>query len=1554
VHEARSILGPTTSPAAINRTAFHLASLLTALIASLAALSALAAPASANTAVTSAITANTTWTEAGSPYDLDASNLSVKAGVTLTIEPGVTVDFNGGSNALFSVYGVLKAVGTAARPITFTSHQALEGLGSPGQYAGLDVWSEGTTPSQFSYTTITYGGTGSGGYYNYGVLAVGHGVPVTVDHTTIEHNSYSGVHVASKSTVTVTYSTIANNGNGIAVLAPGSVSVRHSSLSNNSTNGAWFDMFGGGPSSSFLYDSIRNNSSFGVYTDPEECAKLTTYSPHGEYNNIYGNGGKEEPGKQIWTYYKCHALPVDWEHNYWGPEVYFYRNDPECARSATPYPGHLAYTWSKPANSWEVPKGPLPSGSISYSSPYKFQCGYDTFKITEIQHSPIETGAPEPTNSSLFGSEPGLFAPFLPTVQCGEPVNCITGNFYETRADLRVPGLNGGLDFRRTYNSLAALEGAESALGRGWSYEYGERLELDPSGTAATITNADGSRVTFTEEEGAWTAPAWVQATLVKNEDGSFTYTLPSQRAFHFSGEGRLESIADRNGNETTLTYNEAGQLTSVTDPSERRLTFAYDGAGKIESVTDPAGRKAAFSYDEEGDLTSVTDPGEVSERYEYNASHELTKMTDPRGGETTNVYDTAGRVTSQTDPMERKTSWAYGEEETEVTLPNEAVTKIAFADNLPTEITHAYGTEEAATTRYEYNEDLYPIARTDPDGHKTEFGYDAEGNRTSEKDGAGDETTKTYNSKHQIVSITTPRGERTTIERDAHGNPTRVSRPAPGEATQTTSFEYDAKGELTSLTDPLERTWRYGYDSHGDRTSATDPEGDETTFSYDEDSRLTSFVSPRGNVEGAEASQYETTIERDAQGRPTKITDPLGHATEYGYDGNGNLTSITDAKGHTTRYTYDADNERTKVERPNGATLESGYDAGGRITSQTDANRHTTRYVRNLLERPVETIDPLERKTSEEYDAAGNLKSLTDPAGRTTSYEYDAANRPTKVSYSDGITPTAEFGYDRDGNVTSMSDGTGESSYAYDLLDRLTEATDGHGSTVAYEYDLGEELKKLTYPNGKAVTRSFDEAGRLASVTDWLKNTTSFAYNADSALTGITFPEATANTDEYAYDRADAMSEAKMKKGAETLASLSYARDRLGQLESLTAIGLPGAAEESFSYDENNRLTKAGTSSFGYDAADNLTSAPGTTNSYDAADQLESGTGVAYSYDRLGERTRAAPEVGPATSYAYDQAGDLTAVERPAEGEVPAIAETMTYDGSGLLASRRSGETTRYLTWDQSGGLPLLLDDGQASYLYGPGGLPVEQIEGETPTYIHHDQLGSTRLLTNATGEAVGKFTYGAYGKLEASSGTATTPLGFAGQYTDPQTGMEYLRARFYDPATGQFMSRDPIEALTGQPYSYALDSPLNLVDPGGLAGEEAVAAAGGTCLGTVEVPIVGEVACAAAGAAGLTYGAVTLAEALSGDEESSEGVPAESNASETEPCSEPSEPQPFEGTKATRGDPRQAMNQAANEVDQLNNAAGSNPNAPGGGPRSTRVAALLARLFNIFHHTP
>ncbi|HWC48915.1 MAG TPA: RHS repeat-associated core domain-containing protein [Solirubrobacterales bacterium] len=1406
----------------------------------------------------------------------------------------------------------------------------------------------------------------------------------------------------------------------------------------------------------------------------------------------------------------------------------------------------------------------------------------------------------------------------------GDPVSCATGNFTESQTDLAIGGRGVGLVLTRSYSAQAAAAAtAPGPFGYGWTGSFADHLTLEEGGAKVTLTRGDGSTIPFSQVSGStYAAPAWSQETLSGTPEAGYTFTALDQTQYRFSGAGRLESITDRNGNQTSLAY-EGARLKTVTDPAGRQLTFAYNAGGQVESVTDPMGHVVKYAYTS-GNLISVTLPGETTPRWQfaYDTSHRITQITDGRGGKTTNEYDSSNRVVSQTDPAGRTLTFSYGGFHTTITnKATGAVTDEWFtSDNEPFSVTHGFGTPQATTETFTYDEGGRLLTRTDGLGHTTTYGYDEVGDRTSEKDPLGHESKWSFNATHDLISATTPRGETTTIKRDSHGNVESISRPAPGGATQTTSFKYGPHGDLESLTDPLSRTWTYGYDSYGDRTSETDPLGQKQTLAYDKDSRLTAIVSPRGNATGAKASEYETKVERDPQGRPVNVIDPLSHSTSYTYDGNGNLASVTDAATHTTKYTYNADDERTKVERPNGATLQTGYDGAGYVTSQTDGNGKVTTYVRNVLEQPVEVFDPLSRKTNESFDAAGELAKLTDPSGREATYSYDVAGRLSGVNYSDPATPDASFEYDADGNLTAMQDGTGKSTFAYDQLGRLTRSQDGHGAVVEYSYDLGEQQTGITYPNGKAVSRSYDAAGRLESVTDWLGGKSTFAYDADSNLKNIAFPSASGNLDEYTYNRASQMSEARFKKGAETLASLTYTRDALGQVEKEARSGLPGPAEISFGYDANNRLIKAGSSTYAYDSADNLTSGMGSSNTYDAASELEKGTGASYTYDKEGERTSATSNLaqGPAflrqfggtgsgpgnlsapldtatdsegnvwvadsghnrvqefnskgefvsqfgatgtgtgqftqmhaltfdakgnlwvaaanrvqefnakgeyirqfgtlgggngqfseglsglavdpeghiwtlessseflnkarlqefssegaylakfeyvigkepgqlkspqalaidaagnfwiadtannrieefnakgeylrtsgsegtgngqfrspkgiatdsagnlwisdtgnnrieelssagaylaqfgksggnsgqfsepkglaldskgnlwvadaandrveewqtestTTYGYDQAGNLTSIQRPEAGASPAIAETLAYDATGLLASKTSGLATKYMAWDASSPLPLLLNDGENSYIYGPNGQPIEQINSaEEPTYLHHDQLGSTRLLTNASGKTSASFSYAPYGGLEGKTGTATTPLGFAGQYTDAESGLQYLRARFYDSETGQFLSRDPIGALTGQQYTYGLDNPLTQVDPSGLF------AIAGT-LGCLAGP---EVAAVCAGI-GTTVACAAISPCRHAAEETAGDV---ASLFEGEDSGDESSSQDAEICKEI-GDARQALDLA----EQFWNKVLSTTN--GGPPGGSRGRALLAVILIVIN---
>ncbi len=1019
--------------------------------------------------------------------------------------------------------------------------------------------------------------------------------------------------------------------------------------------------------------------------------------------------------------------------------------------------------------------------------------------------------------SSQYGGPGNPSTPGHPCPVCGEPVVAATGDLVETQTDLSVGGRGVGLNLVRTYNSQAAAEGVKGVFGYGWSSSFTDRLSLESG--KITLHQADGATVPFTASGSSFLAPNWTQDTLTGSSEAGYTLTLADQTKYRFSGSnGRLEKITDRNGNETALAYEGSGRLETITDPAGRKLKLAYNGEGLVETATDPMGHVVKYTYEHET-LATVTLPGEEKARWTFkvDGSHQITELTDGRGGLTVNEYNGSHQVIKQTDPMKRELGFEYETFRTKITNKTTgAVTLEQFTSgDEPASITHGYGTPLASTESYTYNEAGYVTSETDGDGHTTRYGYDSEGNRTSRVDPEEHEWKWEYDKTHDVISETTPKGETTTIKRDAHGNAETIERPAPESKTQVRKYKWGAHGEEESYEDPLKRMWKYEYDSKGDRTAEIDPAGDKRAWTYDEDSFPTSTVSPRA---GKEPLKFTTKIERDAQERPITVTDPLGHTTKYKWDADSNLETLTDGNGHATAYGYDADNERTSTKEPNGDTTETGYNGEGLVISQTDGNKHTTKYERDILGQISEIVDPLGHKTLKEYDGAGDVIKITDPAKRTTSIKYNLEYRPAEISYSDGKTHKVEYEYDVDGERSKMIDGTGTTTYERDQLERLTKITDGHGDSVSYQWDLAEEQTKITYPNGKSVERKHDSAGRLEKTTDWLGNTITYGYDAGSNPTSTTFPSGTSEEDTAKLNDADQTIKIEMKKGSEVLASLTYTRDNNGAVKTITQKGLPGEEKPSQTLDEENRLTKAGSTEYKYDAANDPTKIGTTTQTFNEASQLEKAGTTSLNYAEGGERNTATPEKGPATSYGWNQAQNLTAVERP-EGEgKPKIEDAFAYNGDRLRASQTINGSTSYLMWDVTANIPLLLNDGTNSYIYGPENLPVEQINGEGKVvFLHHDQQGSTRLLTGSTGSTEGKCSYAAYG-APTCEGAATTPLGYGAQYTNLDTGLVYLRARTYDPSTAQFLSGDPLRAYTGAPYAYALDNPGNLADPTGL----------------------------------------------------------------------------------------------------------------------------------------
>ncbi len=224
-----------------------------------------------------------------------------------------------------------------------------------------------------------------------------------------------------------------------------------------------------------------------------------------------------------------------------------------------------------------------------------------------------------------------------------------------------------------------------------------------------------------------------------------------------------------------------------------------------------------------------------------------------------------------------------------------------------------------------------------------------------------------------------------------------------------------------------------------------------------------------------------------------------------------------------------------------------------------------------------------------------------------------------------------------------------------------------------------------------------------------------------------------------------------------------------------ITARTGPAAA---YSHDASNRVTSDGTRSFVWDGADRLTQRGADTFGYDPLARLTSST-------------------------------------------VSGNTRTHTYDGDGLLRSRAEGAATTAFLWDGSVAPAPLLVAGSDRVVHGLGPLYLARADGTTLTLVR-DALGSVRAEVTDQGVIARAFRYAAYGEIVQPNANAPTLLGFASELRDP-TGLVYLRARWYDPGTGRFTSKDPFPGHESSPsslnaYLYAVGRPTLLLDPMGL----------------------------------------------------------------------------------------------------------------------------------------
>lgn len=357
---------------------------------------------------------------------------------------------------------------------------------------------------------------------------------------------------------------------------------------------------------------------------------------------------------------------------------------------------------------------------------------------------------------------------------------------------------------------------------------------------------------------------------------------------------------------------------------------------------------------------------------------------------------------------------------------------------------------------------------------------------------------------------------------------------------------------------------------------------------------------------------------------------------------------------------------------------------------------------------------------------------------------------------------------------MTGISDSiTGAISRSYDGFDHVLSETTPQGS-VAYTYDADGRRQTMTVSGQVPTNYVYDNASRLTSIIQGA-STVSFIYDSAGRRISMTLPNGI--TKNYSSDAASQLTEILFQGGALGTQNLAYTYDlagrRVGVSGSLASTQLP-AAVSSAVYNANNQLMQWGTTAMTYDANGNTLN--DGTNSYvwDARNRLVSAnnSGATFSYDPLGRRV-GKTVLNTSTNFLYDGANPVQELN----GTTPT---------ANLLTG---GIDERFLRTDASGTYDYLTD-----------------------------ALGSTVALTDSAGASQTQYSYDPYGSQSASGATTTNSYTYTGREFDG-LGIDYYRARYYNPTTGRFLSEDPIGFRGGiNAYIYADDDPEDFNDPLGL----------------------------------------------------------------------------------------------------------------------------------------
>ena len=661
--------------------------------------------------------------------------------------------------------------------------------------------------------------------------------------------------------------------------------------------------------------------------------------------------------------------------------------------------------------------------------------------------------------------------------------------------------------------------------------------------------------------------------------------------------------------------------------------------------------------------------------------------------------------------------------------------------------------------------------------------------------------------------------------------------------AQQKSSMEY-TNNNLTKSVDAKGYSYTYTYDSRHNMTQATSQSGTKYCYTYDNNGNPTAF-----SVKGSETMHIETGASYTSNGAfVSATTDQDGRTESYVYDNSkGTLTSYTDKKGNVTNYTYDANTDTvTSVSQTlsNGQTIQNNYTYNKYRLNTISHNSFNYSFVYDNFGNVTQTKVGSQVLCTNTYGANNNgrLNRMSYGNGDYTDYTYDEYGNTTSISQNG--TKNFTWNYDSTGNMYSHEDlvnnqrflytydSTGrlvrqnvlnnskksiyESEYGYDLnnnISKLVLSTGGVSTTEKFDYGKDNLASKYTYPSGKTATYSYDSILRRNRT---VINTTTpidhqYVYwmsdrGGNARTTKIGWEHISEYIYGYTYDANGNITEiSRRHKTAETAYTKQqqFAYDELNQL--VRADDLVKNCTEVYTYDNGGNILSVTTYPLTWGSLDGVTATKTVNYGYDDTnwrDKLTSYDGQAITYDEIGN-----PLSYRGYTLTWQNGRQLATLNGNG------VTANYTYDVDGLRTSKTvNGVKHEYyyvgsrLQYEKFG-------TNELRFFYDSYGDPagVRYKNGGTTTdyYFVCNWRGDVIRIYDGAGTVVANYNYDAWGNVISvtdANGAAITdsthianvnPLRYRGYYYDFESGLYYLRSRYYDPEIGRFINGDVVIAI-------------------------------------------------------------------------------------------------------------------------------------------------------------